>query len=207
MPTYAYNKMSLKSREELDFAYWLTEAVKNGIVKEGFEYEPFSYTIIDDAEFAIYRKMKRVDDRIEQKSLFNGWTYTPDFVFELTDYGTSNLMNVITDDIDLIREYNTSRKVFLTTNPGKIEVDTKGVFDRWHDSREFSHKQKALFAFHNVYINKVVPLSFFKKTWVPELAKLRTSGSPRMTKGKPTFDGCITIKEFLAKYPKQEMLI
>ena len=207
MTKYINNGITFRSREEYDFSFWLADALEHKLIEE-FQYEPFEVLICDSTDITMYKKMKRVDDKFTKYSLLQDWSYTPDFVVTMTDLGMQMLVNTLSDKIEDIVKYNNCRKPLVSVPHASVIVDTKGTYDKWHDSNvSFPHKVKALYHFHGIYVNKVIPVKFFKKTWVPEMAKYTLLGKLRMKGRSPMFDGYLSVEQFIGKTQQQKLPI
>jgi hypothetical protein len=75
----------------------------------------------------------------------------------------------------------------------EVVVDIKGTFNKYGDPKQFSLNQKWVYDKFDIYIEKIVPEKFFKKTWVPEEARL----SPIARTPVKKYIGVKTIKEFM----------
>ena len=155
--TYNYNEIEFPSIEELDFYYWCEEALANNIISK-FVHQPEPFLITPKITETIEVKLKTKKIK-KERTLLHPWEYTPDYLID--------------SKIGLIEGLG-APCYFYT-----YYIDTKG-FNGTHDSKAlFSLKQKAFFWSHNIYVNKVVPKVFFKKTWVPEKSRWTPTGKQR----------------------------
>ena len=186
------------SDEEFNFLAWLHEAVKYGLVKD-WDYQPRSFHLIDSQTFVEFKQLKTKVKRVE-RSLHQETTYTPDFVFELTDKGYTALLPVFKKAL-LGSEYEENC----------VWIDVKGTFSRNDDGRHLSLLQKLLYEKHGIWVQKVVVPNggagrvrhIFLDTWIPENQRWMSK------RRKPTLnklgEQCQTIEEFIEKsLPKQD---
>jgi len=148
-----------KSDEEYEFYQWLLEAKEFGFIS-GYVYEPETFTIHEQVWFrkSIYMKTKVKQETVKLYNTADDLTYTPDFVFHLTDKGRI-----------LWRDNVFARSIQTQANPNHVYVDVKGTFNQYGgDHRAFYLKQRALFEVHKIFAHKIIPRSFFAKTFAPE---------------------------------------
>ena len=151
--------MSFDSVEEEWFSVWLRTAEKRGMV-EGIIYHPSSFTLSTKQTIEEEVKLK-TKTKIVDRFLLHPHTYTPDFAFYITNF---------------IQQYNHG----LVPCKGNIVfVDVKGVYagGRHNNSSvTFPISQKWVYVKFGIYINKVVPEKFFRKTFVPRELTIGKSG-------------------------------
>lgn len=150
-----YNGEPRDSQEEVEFNIWLDEAKFAGLV-ESYEYQPEPYLITPEKTYTETRYKTMKDGSIKvvkkEKHLLRKHSYQPDFKIILTDkffqmFPDAGLMN-----------FSESKEYI---------VDVKGSFDRNKSLRIFSIDKKLVWHNCNVYINKIVPAEWFKRTFVP----------------------------------------
>lgn len=107
--------------------------------------------------------------KVGKKSLLRAHTYTPDY---------------------LLYSEGTLSPLYPTTE--LIYVDVKGGFSLYNNHREFSVNQKWIYQKHGVYVNKVVPETFFKQMWVPEKARL----TPKTGQIRKKYAECRTVGDY-----------
>ena len=127
---------------------------------DGIIYHPSSFKLASKqtikAEVQLKTKTKIVD-----KFLLHPHKYTPDFVFYTTN---------------LIERFDHG---LVPCNGNIVFVDVKGVYagGRHNNSSiTFPISQKWVYAKFGIYINKVVPEKFFRKTFVPQELTIGKSG-------------------------------
>ncbi len=74
-------------------------------------------------------------------------------------------------------------------------IDIKGGFSKFHDATKFSMIQKIMWNMKNIYIYKIVPQQFFKKTWVPQ--EVRYTPKKKLLRKK--YKNFKTIKEYICQ--------
>ena len=162
------NTLKMDSDEERHFYEWLIEAEKAGLVSD-IEYPTGSFELAERASVKVKKQLK-TKTKIVDKFLFHPHKYTPDFSF--TWLG--------------------SNSPFFTML-GTTWVDVKGTFNGHGDPKQFSINQKWMFDKFGLYINKVVPVDLFRKSWVPENCRY----SPKMHKPVKKYIGMKTINDFM----------
>ena len=163
-------QLQLDSIEERDFLFWCCEAVELSIISD-FEYQPKTF-ILSDAV-----KIQTCNNRL--KSLFRQHVYTPDF--SITFNGEKQKQLAI--------EFNISHEQISDCNI--VYIDVKGTFNKNDGGRSFSINQKWVWQKFNIYINKLVPVVFFKKYGVPQKSVL----TEKTKKPRKAFLNLISIKE------------
>lgn len=156
-----YNGMEFDSKEELQFYYWLEEALANNLVK-AFTYQPSEFYLSD--KLTINRTVESKKGKIKEKefSLLQPHIYTADFKIIFTDTFLNQIKNT---DAEKYFKY------ILTTNMD-VFFDIKGSFNRNGGDRVFSVNQKWVYQKYNIFIYKIVPEELFKITWCPEKCRL-----------------------------------
>lgn len=148
-----------KSDEEYHFSLWLTEALKYGLI-EAWAYEPETFVISDQKFFNETVQMKTKKKYVPCKVFSNAddLTYTPDFKFILTTKGVMLFSHVL--------------RVPIHCQLGHFDiiyVDVKGKYNFYGgDHRAFFLKQRMMYERHNIFVPKIEPNSFFRKTFAPE---------------------------------------
>ena len=124
-----------------------------------------------------------------------GHVYSPDFSIAWAEKARKIFFNVCGSKVDLYKS------PFITdifySHISIIEV--KPVFDQNNMTRLFTINQKWMYQLHGVYVQKVVPVKLFEKTFTPKKYLLTDkSGKPRKLKYKPT-----SLEEFLCQQTKK----
>lgn len=160
------------SDEEFHFYHWLIEAEKFGMI-DSWEYHTEPFGLSGPVSIIMEKKMKTKTKTI-QKHLMRDHKYTPDFKIKIV---YQEFRGVV-------------KKAFQFPPPdwkdgiAFLRIDVKGEWCGRHKSgREFSINQKWMFQRYGIYIHKIVPKIFFKKTWVPdEIAWIRKRNVPTRRK-------------------------
>ena len=162
------NPTEMDSDEERQFYDWLIEAESVDLVSN-IEYHPGSFTLAERASVQIEQQLKTKTKTVE-KFLLHPHSYTPDFVFVWHGLFSP-----------------------FFTRQNCTWVDVKGSFGLHGDSKQFRLNQKWMWARYGIYVNEVVPVKLFKKTWVPESCRW----TPKQKKPVKKYVGCKTIDEFV----------
>jgi len=141
----------LKSKEEFAFAAWIDELLKIGVVQT-WKYEPVTFTLA---------KSKRTTAGGKQKHLCRGCVYTPDFSF----FVATDFQQKFEEKTGMVMTPPWP-EVAKGSSSGWFLVETKGQKPRQADT--FSIKMKWLLETKKLYVNKVIPIKLFQKTFVPE---------------------------------------
>ena len=167
------SKPEYKSKEELYFSLYLDELKDNGYITN-YEYECDSYTLSHKATYQTIKKLKTKDSMVH-KHLLASHVYTPDFKikwdFKAFNHFTKN------QSLEL---------PFWGNNQYQSIIEVKPVFDQNNMTRLFSINQKWLFSEHGIYVQKIVPIKLFEKTFTPKRYLLTDGGGQqRKIKFKP----------------------
>jgi hypothetical protein len=152
---YKADGILFDSYEEIHFYHWLQEARSAGMIS-AYSYHPRSFELAPPASVYV-KKQLATKNKIVQKTLLQKVSYTPDFLL----VATPMLQRV---DHQLF-SHNQS-----------YWIDVKGTFGPYNDDAKFSVIRKWVWDKYGIFINKVVPLKFFEKTWVPRRAARTKTG-------------------------------
>ena len=152
------------SDEERYFSWYLAELVDGGFV-ESWNYEPYTYRLSPIQKYSVTVQLKT---RVTQKrlSLFQSHNYTPDFGVLFTSKAKGLIYNFITDGVDL-RTAPFIANLDEDTGKAYSIIEVKPSFDRNNMIRLFRLNQKWLYANRKVYVQEVVPVKFFEKSFTP----------------------------------------
>lgn len=149
------NSIEFDSPEESEFYAWCEEAKAAGLLTD-FKYQPETFTLADrvsmevtEVYFTKARRERR--ERTRERFIFHPHVYTPDF-------------KLVVGTLD-------SYFHPLLKTGDEYWVDVKGGFSVHNDEKPFSINQKWMYQKHGIIVNKVIPDTFFVKTWVPEIAR------------------------------------
>lgn len=170
------------SQEEWEFWLWLKEAQEKGVV-EDFLYQPGVFTLSPKQTMMVEKELKTKTKTVE-KFLLHPHQYRPDFSVRATD-------RLLEFDHRLTRAYPLIEEGF-----NLYYVDVKGSWQgQYKSGREFAINQKWLMYQEGIFVNKVIPESWFRRVWLPERLRLTLRG------GKPSaskkWKGCQTYVEIL----------
>ena len=166
--------MNFDSQEEQDFYAWLLEAQEHGLISN-IKYQPETFMLSNRVSLFYEKRLKTKVKECEH-FLLHPHFYSPDFYFEIID-GRLN-------EFFTISKYTSNTQVW---------VDVKGVFNRFGDSKQFSINCKWMFQAYGIYIEKIVPVKLFLKTFVPESCRY----TPKKNQPVRKYIGVPTVKQFL----------
>ena len=144
-----YKNIEVDSNEEWHFFNWLDEAKELGIVIN-YEYQPKSFELTPKYTYQAY-----IDNR--EKHLMRPHIYTCDFIINFNLDYIKYLAKIFKISKKQVDEEGRNIKVY---------IDIKGTFDRHGGSRLFSIHQKLVYDKYNIFVEKVVPKTFFKKAGI-----------------------------------------
>jgi hypothetical protein len=170
----------MDSIEEVQFAHWLDEAKERGVViRWDYHPEPFELS----KKVSIYERKKYITPKKQiertktiKRCLARGHIYQADFklLFDLHSFKFSHGL--------------------ISVDKFTYYIDIKGAYHPNSDHKQlFSVNQKWVLQKHGVYVNKVIPEKFFKKTWVPKAVAFM-SNRKKPTRRKK-FIGCKLLEE------------
>jgi len=167
------------SWEELYFSWFLDDLVEEGYLSE-YEYQPTAKTIFPEMNIAWVQKMK-TKEVYRKHSIFSKLTYTTDFKMFWTKKAMGLFVNDGTPCIN--RPYFMGLDSDEMTGERTTEVDVKGDHSLGQSKKNFSQysfpfKQKMCFTYLGIYVQKVVPIKLFDKTFVPTRYRLTDTGKP-----------------------------
>ena len=162
------------SDEEQQFYQWLIEAQEYGLLTN-IKYQPRTFELSPRVAVE-YTKQLKTKTKTAEHFLFHPHNYTPDFEFELTG-------DILTP-------------VFVVSKFMKscyITVDVKGTFNKYGDPKQFSINQKWVYQKNDIYIEKVIPVKLFTKTWCPDACRF----TPKKKQPVKKYIEVSTIEEFI----------
>lgn len=154
------------SKEEIYVLWWLMELQAKGVVTK-IEAHPKMFELIPAATYAYTKEMKRVRDKIITSQLLDSHDYTPDFLawFSSSAYGQGYTYKLNWEKTSINAVANRGKICVGFDNSAWIEV--KGAYSIYNNHREFAINQKMMMHTHDIYVQKVEPLSLFKHTFYP----------------------------------------
>jgi hypothetical protein len=154
-----WNGIEFDSKEEREFFWWSEEAQRAGFIKR-YDYHPEALNLFERASKP-YRKELKTKSKIVDRFLLHPHDYTPDFV------------------IYAYPRFRSLNHGLIAMDNETFYIDVKGGFSIYNNEREFSINQKAVYHFYGIYVNKVIPKEFFRKTFCPARAARTGTGQPR----------------------------
>lgn len=163
------------SNEEFWVYRWLKEAERKSLVWN-IVCQPGPFELAKRASVTIQEQLKTKTKNVDM-FLFHPHAYTPDFSFFVGG--------------ELLKYF----KFPLAKN---IVVDVKGSFNKFGDQKQFSINQKWMWDKYKIYVQKIVPETLFKKTWVPMCCRY----TPAQGKPVKKYIGYHGIDEFIMELKK-----
>jgi len=161
------------SYEEFEFNLWIQEAKEHGLITNPV-YQPASFILSGGVKVSFEKKLK-TKTKIIEKTLLQPHIYTADWSFDLCIQFPPSIFWPVT---------------------GKVWIDIKGDWQNRGAKQEFSINRKWVFEKYGIYINKIVPKTFFQKTWCPELLRI----TPKTKKPVKHYSNAPTLQSQLLKY-------
>ncbi len=146
--------VEVDSAEEWHIYAWVMEAVKLGIVKE-YDYQPPPFKL---SESHTYMPLYSPDGIIKERSLVQDHEYTSDFKLTLAKEYLPIYWSA----------FKISNKDTDANGDVVVWFDVKGKFNKFDGGRILSIHQKLVYEKYGVYINKIVPVEFFRIVGVPK---------------------------------------
>ena len=174
---------SIGSKEEFEFLWWLIEGTKAGLIEPDWKYHPKTFTLAE-SQYVTQTTTKQLKTKVKvttkEKSILQGVEYTPDFTLKVTPRFYEVFPNMV-------------NYFMKPEKDGTIWIDTKGGFSGPHNNSAitFPIKQKWLYQKTGIYVQKLIPKTFFKKNWVPLEAAL----TPKKRERSKTFEKCKLLTE------------
>lgn len=169
MPKIMYNGIEFDSEEERLFYLYLEKLKAEGFVKD-YTYHVDKFVLSDPVLYTWFKQMK-TKEKCMESTLLQGHIYTPDFrihwnydkayevfyhdIFDEVQHGVLPFINNINNRGEDVGSY----------------VEIKPAFDMNNMTRLFTINQKWIFQEHRIYVQKIIPVKLFEKTFVPEEAK------------------------------------
>jgi hypothetical protein len=159
------NGIEFDSQDEVEFYWWCCEAIEHGILDQfrcqfpTFELAPSVTRSVPQ----VGKNGRAIAPKVT--TILREVTYTADF--ELSFFP-----GVEPKDLG-----------FELFGLGKVLVDVKPAFERDQSrQRKFSVLQKWVWKEHQRFVQPIVPIELFRKTWCPARAFFTPTGKPRNSK-------------------------
>jgi len=169
MPKIIYNGIEFDSEEERLFYLYLEELRIEGFVKD-FSYHNDQLVLSDPVTYTWFKQMK-TKRKFMKSTLLQGHVYTPDFrIFWNYDKSYKIFYHDIFDEV----KHGSLPFVNNENNRGEdigSYVEIKPAFDMNNMTRLFGINQKWVWQEHHIYVQKIIPIKLFEKTFLPEEAK------------------------------------
>jgi hypothetical protein len=142
------------SIEEMEFGEWCKEAKEVRLLVD-YVHHPPAFKLSERVSIKYSKQMKT---KVKEVDLFllHPHEYTTDYciIIDLHNWSRAGMP--------------TDPKMVVSN--GSMYIDVKGGFSPYHDAKQFAINQKWVMSKYEVYINKVVPDEWFRKTFVPQIA-------------------------------------
>lgn len=147
------------SKEELYFSWYLDELKKAGYIQI-YESQPESYVLSPPIYFEYNKRLKTKTKTIVKK-LAQEHIYSPDFSI----WWSQRARGIFFYNI----EYRSDLKAipFVANNQESV-VEIKPIFDQNNMTRLFTINQKWVYQKYSTYIQKIIPVKLFERTFTPQ---------------------------------------
>lgn len=159
------------SAEEMYFYWWLEELIRNEYIR-AVVYQPDEVEITP-RQTITYNRQKPKVLKEEEHHLLHNLSYTADYLIHWNEKALGIFYYSM--NMDSSSGFTSSLRTipFATKHSGDMAmswVDVKGTSSRYGQKSDtiFSVIQKVLYAYKGIYVNKVVPIKLFEKTFTPE---------------------------------------
>lgn len=173
---YVYDEIDFDSREEVYFYWYLLDLKSKGIIKE-IIFHPDSMILFDKDDYPDAKEFK-----------LQSHSYTADFkIIWNNDYYDD------WDYFDMKINYDDDQLEFYSI------LEIKPTHDKYNMIRLFKLNQKWIYADSNIFVDLVIPINHFKKTFYPK-RYYHTDSVSRKRKGHKEF---VNIEDFLFNKRKE----
>lgn len=163
-----------KSNEEWHFYQWALEAIEIGIIGN-LKYLPWTAQLAKKEHINLPAPTKKDKKKTRKYILFQPCTYTPDFILQVKPFNNPLIKQNLIPVMGMVNP-NAPQEVqrYLPSHLGDVLIiEVKGTYSLKHKSDQtFPILRKWLFYHSGMFVNKVVPKNFFKKTWCPQSLRL-----------------------------------
>ena len=167
-------KDNFASNEEWWFYNWALEAIEIGIVSN-LKYQPWTMQLAKKEHTKIPAPTPRKPKNERKVTLFQACTYTPDFILQVQPMNNP-LLNQNLIPIMGLRHPSKPDEIYryLPSYLGDVLIiEIKGTYSLKHKSDQtFPILRKWAYYHSGIFVNKVVPKIFFKKTWCPAAIRI-----------------------------------
>lgn len=141
------------SIEEWEFGQWCEEAKEIGLL-DLYLHHPPAFPLSERKSLFIEKKLKTKTKMVEI------------FLLHPHEYTTDYQLHV---NIEAWNKAGMPQDPKLVLAPdGSLFCDIKGGFSPYHDAKQFAINQKWVMEKYAIYINKIVPEDWFRRTFVPQ---------------------------------------
>jgi len=172
------------SNEELYFSWYLDELYEAGYISE-YEWQPKQYVLSEAISYE-YDKHLKTKTKTIIKKLMQGHIYSPDYKINWNKNARGFFFLSISDQLCLKNIPFIAQETEDGWNNYMSIVEVKPAFDRNNMTRLFTINQKWMYQKHGMYVQKIIPVKLFERTFTPKrYLQTDRSGKPRKLKYKP----------------------
>lgn len=204
---------------EVYFQWWIEELESQGLVKD-FVREPEPFITSDPVVVHYKQHYKKKEPIWKSFNLARPLSYTPDYKVKMNSMLINKLIAIIssentlwdyTDDLPGTGDFTNVYQETLFFSSEKLvkDVDVDVYFDvkppakaikfsgQLGSSRDFRFNQQLTWQRYGIWVNKVVPIELFDKTFMPKRYRYTdVSGKPRkLNKKFKTLDEWLSLKK------------
>lgn len=161
------NREDFDSNEEMYFYWWAKELQDEGYIKS-IEAQPKPFDLSDSLVTSYYMQMKTKGKTVPEEIL-KGHIYTTDFKIVWNDKANGIFTTALHGDT---RKKKGSSLQFIISHidlDGSLysHVEIKPIFDRNNMTRLVKINQKWVWDKYKEYVNIIIPIKHFNKTFTP----------------------------------------
>lgn len=162
--TLTYDGQTYDSEEEIEFQIFLNECEQRGMITLQ-QYQPGSFVLSPRAVRHVTKRFKTKPDRVEERTLFQEHSYTPDWEVHFTPafFKAFPKHKLLLQDKDSDNQEPVEPDFI---GYGKCLIDVKGTWNLHGGDRIFPIHQKLMWYQHKLLVNKVVPKQLFARLGV-----------------------------------------
>lgn len=151
------------SDEELYFVWWLQELKSAGYI-ESWKYHPKPFPLSDKVYIHWQKELKTKNKKMIS-TLLQEHNYQADFLIRWTEQ-SKDLFFASTLNQNILKYPFVADKIESGSYYRSI-VDVKGTFNQNDAWRRFSIDQKWVWQKFSIYVQKVIPIKLFQKSFTP----------------------------------------
>ena len=191
-------RQDMDSNEEWWFYQWALEAMEIGIIQD-LRYHPWRMQLAHKEHTKIPAPIKKDPTRMRKYVLFQPCIYTPDFIIQVHPMNNPLINHNLIPTMGIADQKDKSKIIrYLPSYLGDvIVIDVKGPYSlKMKSDQTFPIIRKWLYYHSGMFVNKVVPQKFFKKTWCPESIRM----TAKTNKVSKTWEGFPYKEDYIKRY-------